>query len=105
MSSSVFAVNITGTGTWTAVCCDDRCAGNFEHGGGIHSLLDEGTQRQAEDAAVAHRKLLATIPNRGRIKPLPTECESCGQSKTAIRDLQDLVRQLEQRLAEAGERQ
>lgn len=104
MSSSVFAVNITGTDIWAAACCDDRRAGNFEHGGGTHTLVEEGTKQQVEDAVDAHRKLLVTIPLYD-LKPKPTECESCGQSKTAIRELQDLVRQMERRLAEAGEQQ
>jgi hypothetical protein len=99
VSATVFAVQIADTDSWDAICCDLRCAGVFEYGGGMHTLVEYADRDRAEAAASAHRRRLATMPDLGRAQQLPTECVTCGQSKAAIRELQELVRRLEQQLA------
>jgi hypothetical protein len=97
VSSSVFVVQEETTGRWIAGCCDERCEdlpGCF--GEGMHTLAEEPTKAAADRVATRHRKLLATIPDP--CKPKAGECEACGQSRTVIRELQDLVRPLEARL-------
>lgn len=95
--SSVFAVEVLNSGRWETTCTDPRC-GYFPH-----TLAADATKPMAERAATIHRKLLATMPDEAAPVPKRHECETCGQSKTAITDLQDLVRRLEQQLAEGGE--
>ena len=98
MSSSVFVVQEDGSGLWIAGCFDSRCQGDMRCGDGMHTLAEEPTKAAANRIASGHRKLLATIPDP--CKPKAGECEACGQSRTAIRELQDLVRTLEAGLAE-----
>lgn len=95
MSDNVYAVEVSGSGLWEAACCDSRC------GYSVHVLADQVPKGQAEAAATVHRKLLATMPDEGAWPPKSSQCPSCLQSKTAITKLQDLVRRLEQELAEA----
>ena len=102
MSDSVFVVQEQRTGMWTAECIDRRCDAQWTCGGGSHPLAYTKAKSAADRAATVHRKLLATMPDEAVWPPRPSQCPSCGQSKTVIRDLQDLVRQLEQRLAESG---
>lgn len=103
VSATVFAVQIADTDSWDAICCDLRCAGHFEYGGGMHTLVEYADRDRAEAVASAHRKLLATMPDEAIWPSKPSQCPTCGQSKAAIRELQELVRRLEQQLAEAGE--
>lgn len=95
--SSVFAVEVLNSGRWEAMCTDSRC-GYFPH-----TLAADATKTVAERAATIHRKLLATMPDEAVWPPKPSCCQTCGQSKAAITDLQELVRRLELQLAEAGE--
>lgn len=98
MSGDVFVVQEEPTGRWIAGCCDNRCEelpGCF--GEGMHLIAEEPTKAAADWAATRHRKLLATVPDP--CKPKAGECETCGQSRTAIRELQELVRTLEARLS------
>jgi hypothetical protein len=97
VSDQVFVVQEQPTGRWIAACCDERC------GFGQHTLADVEAKPDADRAATVHRKLLATMPDEAIWPPKPSQCPSCGQSKAAIRALQELVRRLEQQLAEAGE--
>ena len=106
--SGVFVVQEEPTGRWVAMCIDQRCGdlpGCF--GEGMHTVADTATKTAAERAATVHRKLLATIPDEAVWPPKPSQCGACGQAKTAITSLQQLVRDLEQRLADAtgGEQQ
>ncbi|WP_405794071.1 hypothetical protein [Streptomyces sp. NBC_01506] len=89
MSDSVFVVQEEPTGRWIAACCDTRC------GHGMHTLADTETKRAADAAATRHRRLLKTMPPNVD-KPLTTDtCDTCGQSKRAIEQLQQLVAELE----------
>lgn len=92
--SAVFTVEVDNSGRWEATCCDPRC-GYFPH-----TLAEGPTRRVAERAATIHRKLLATMPDEAAAVPKPSCCEACGQSRTAITELQNLVRQLEQQIAD-----
>ena len=95
MTDNVYAVEVLNTGLWEAACCDDRC------GSGVHVLADQVPKGRAEAAVTVHRKLLATMPDEGRWPPKPSQCPTCLQSKSAIAQLQELVRRLEEQLAEA----
>ncbi|MGX1483407.1 hypothetical protein RKD45_002483 [Streptomyces griseus] len=94
MSDPVYVVQEQPTGRWVAGCCDSRC-GYFPH-----DLADSDTKSRAEAAATRHRKLLRTMP-REDFKPRSDSCPACNQSTKAISDLQDLVRELEAKLAAA----
>ncbi|WP_030739333.1 hypothetical protein [Streptomyces sp. NRRL F-2890] len=90
---NVYVVQATKTGEWVADCCDPRCG---FHG---HNLATSVTKGVAEAAATRHRRFLGTLPAPPHSLLRPYHCESCGQAQHAIEELQDLVAELEARLA------
>ncbi|MGW6288900.1 hypothetical protein [Streptomyces sp. NPDC055107] len=96
MADQVYVVQEQPTGHWVAGCCDSRC-GYFPH-----DLADSTTKSRAEAAATRHRKLLRTLP-REDFTPRSDSCPTCNQSTNAITALQDLVRELEAKLATTAE--
>jgi hypothetical protein len=92
MPDPVFVVQEAPTGRWLAECTDKRC-GYFPH-----NLADTARKPVADAAATRHRRYLRTLPSHAD-PPRKTECPACGQSSTAIAQLQALVTELEARLA------
>lgn len=78
---------------WVSDCCDERC-GYFPH-----RLVRTPKEKPARDAATLHRKFLSTLPPADPERHHANACTSCGQSRLAIVVLQDLVRQLEEKLS------
>ncbi|WP_405461553.1 hypothetical protein OG786_29170 [Streptomyces sp. NBC_00101] len=92
MSDPVYVVQVQTTGRWFSECLDTRC-GYFPH-----EVAESSVKSRVEAAATRHRKLLRTLPAED-FTPRSDTCPTCCQSTKAITALQDLVRELEAKLA------
>lgn len=93
MSSPVYTVQEDATGMWVSDCCDERC-GYFPH-----QLVRTPSEKKAKEAATFHRRFLSTLLPEDPERSHTNACHACGQDRLALVVLQDLVRQLEEKLS------